>query len=101
MARFLVTYYTGDMPSDPASVADARDAFRRWAGKIGAALADIGEPVRSATTVSGNGVTDGAARQACMGWSVIEALDGDAAVRMMRDHPFIGRGGVLQISEPV
>ncbi|HXP18583.1 MAG TPA: hypothetical protein VN840_02945 [Streptosporangiaceae bacterium] len=53
MPRFLVTYYAGDMPCDPASVSDARDAFLRWAGKAGGAVADLGEPVRSATRVSG------------------------------------------------
>jgi len=101
MARFLVTYYAGDMPSDPASVADARAAFRRWASRAGPALADLGEPVRSATTVSDQGARDGATGEPLMGWSVIEALDGEAAVRLMRDHPFISRGGVLQISEPI
>lgn len=101
MARFLVTYYAGDMPCDPASVAEARDAFMRWAGKAGSALADMGEPVRSAVTVAGGVACDGAAGEPFMGWSVIEALDGEAAVRLMQDHPFIGRGGVLQISEPV
>jgi hypothetical protein len=36
-----------------------------------------------------------------MGWSVIEAADREAAVRIVRDHPFISRGGILQVSEPV
>jgi hypothetical protein len=36
-----------------------------------------------------------------MCWSVIEARDSNAAIRLMDDHPFIGRGGTLQLSEPV
>jgi len=36
-----------------------------------------------------------------MGWSVLEAADSDAAVRLVRDHPFISRGGVVQICEPI
>jgi hypothetical protein len=36
-----------------------------------------------------------------MGWSVIEAEDTNAAIRLMEDHPFISRGGILQLSEPV
>jgi hypothetical protein len=36
-----------------------------------------------------------------MGWSVIEAEDGSAAVRLLADHPFISRGGMLQLSEPI
>jgi hypothetical protein len=101
MARFLVTYHAGDMPSDPASVADARDAFMRWAAKTGTALADMGEPVRSAFTVTSDGARDRTIPGPFMGWSVIEAADSDAAVRLLQDHPFISRGGVLRISEPV
>jgi hypothetical protein len=101
MARFLVTYHAGDMPSDPASVADARAAFMRWAAKTGTALADMGEPVRSAFTVTSEGARDRTVPGAFMGWSVIEAADSDAAARLLQDHPFISRGGVLRISEPV
>jgi len=101
MARFLVTYHTGDMPQDPESIAQARRAFIQWAAKTGTALADVGAPVRSATTISSDGIHDGALAEPFMGWSVIEAEDGNAAVRILADHPFIGRGGILQLSEPI
>lgn len=101
MPRYLVTYYAGHMPSDPAAIADARRAFIRWAEQAGPALADVGAPVRSAMTVGTNGGAAPVPGESLMGWSVIEAADSDAAVRLMQDHPFISRGGVLQISEPV
>jgi hypothetical protein len=101
MARFLITYYAGDMPSDPDSIASARRAFIRWAEQAGPALAEIGSPVRSAITIGASSDTDAADRQPLLGWSVIEAPNRDRAVRLMRDHPFISRGGIVQISEPV
>jgi hypothetical protein len=101
MARFLVTYYAGDMPQDPQSIAHARRAFAEWAAKTGAALADVGAPIRSATTISSDGIRNDAPAGPFMGWSVIEAEDGNAAVRLMEDHPFISRGGILQLNEPV
>src|SRR5215472_14609333 len=101
MARFLITYHTGDMPQDPESIAQARRAFVQWAAKAGAALADIGAPIRSATTISNEGTHDGAPAGPFMGWSVIEAEDGNTAVRLLADHPFISRGGMLQLSEPI
>ena len=101
MARFLVTYYVGDMPQDPESIAQARRAFAQWAVKTGAALADIGAPTRSATTIASDGVHDDAPAEPFMGWSVIEAEDGNAAVCLMKDHPFISRGGILQLNEPI
>ena len=101
MAKYLVIYHTGEMTFDQASVADARAAFRQWAAKTGAALADPGEPVRSAVTVTCDGPGDRAVPGPFTGWSVIEAADSDAAARLLRDHPFISRGGVLRIIEPV
>jgi len=101
MARFLLTYYAGDMPQDPESIAQARRAFTQWATDAGAALADVGAPVRSATTISSEGVHDGASAGSFMGWSVIEAENGTAAVRLLGDHPFISRGGIVQLNEPI
>jgi hypothetical protein len=60
MARFLITYYAGDMPQDPESIAQARRAFTQWAAEAGAALADMGAPIRSATTILSGGIHDGA-----------------------------------------
>jgi hypothetical protein len=101
MPRFLVIYHTGEMTSDLKSVADAREAFMRWAEKTGAALADVGEPVRSAVSVTRDGAGERTVPGPFMGWSVIEAADGEAAARLLTDHPFISRGGVLRIIEPV
>ncbi len=101
MARFLITYHAGDMPQDPESVAQVRRALAQWAAKAGAALADLGAPVRSATTISSDGIRDGAPAGPFMGWSVIEAEDGNAAVRLLADHPFISSGGILQLSDPI
>jgi len=101
MAKFLITYYAGDMDSDPESIASARRAFVRWVEQAGPALAEVGSPVRSAITIGADIARDAVDRQPMMGWSVIEATDSDAAIRLMQDHPFISRGGTLQISEPV
>jgi len=67
----------------------------------GAALADLGVPIRSTTTISSEGIHDGTPAGPFIGWSVIEAEDTNAAVRLLEDHPFISRGGILQLSEPV
>ena len=101
MARFLVTYHGSEMSHDPEAMARAREAFMQWAEKTGDALVDPGSPVRSTKTVSSGGTQDGPADGPFSGWSVIEAEDAQAALDVLTDHPFISRGGVLQISEPV
>ena len=100
MPKFLVTYHGSNMPHDPESMARARDAFMQWAGKTGAALVDPGSPIVGARTVSSKGTHDGYADDQFNGWSVVEAADLNAAAKLVADHPFSGRGGVLQISEP-
>jgi hypothetical protein len=101
MARFLVTFYAGDMACDAASIADARRAFVQWAELAGPALADVGTPVRAAVTIAADGVRDRMPGEPLLGWSVLEAADRDAAVRLVRDHPFLSLGGILQVSDPV
>jgi hypothetical protein len=102
MARFLVTYHAEEMPHDPESMAKAREAFMAWAAKTGSALVDPGAPIRSTSTVAAAGWDRGGrADTPFSGWSVLEADDADAAAELLSDHPFIGRGGTLQISEPV
>jgi YCII-related domain len=99
MARFLVTYYEGgDLTHDPEMMAKARDAFMAWAQKTGMALVEPGAPIAAKKTVSGAGTGDGKGQYS--GWSVVEATDLDAAVQLLADHPFIGRGGTLEVSEP-
>lgn len=100
MPRFLVTYHGSNMPRDPEAMARARDAFIHWAGKTGAALVDPGAPIGASRIVSSDGTKDGLADGPFSGWSVIEAADLNAASKLLADHPFIGRGGVLQINEP-
>ena len=88
------------MPHDAEAMAKARDAFMHWAGKTGPALVDPGAPIAGARTVSSTGTKDGLANEPFNGWSVIEAANLNAAAKLLADHPFIGRGGILQINEP-
>jgi hypothetical protein len=101
MPRFLVTYYAGDMASDPASIANARRAFTHWAEQAGAALADVGTPVRATLTIGADGVLDRSPGEPLLGWSVLDAADRDAALHLVQHHPFLSLGATLQISDPV
>ncbi len=100
MPRFLITYHGNGMPHDPESMASAREAFMQWAAKTGDALVEPGAPIGSTRTVSSTGTQDGPASGPINGWSVLEAANAEEVAQKLSDHPFIGRGGVLQISEP-
>jgi hypothetical protein len=101
VAKFLVTFHRGDMAQDPESISAARQALVRWADKTGLALVDAGAPIRSTATLTRQGVSDGEAAVLFLGWSVIDAPDRKAAVRLLQDHPLLALGALVQINEPI
>lgn len=96
MPKFLVTYVGGGMPHDPEVMAQARAAFGAWLAESGDAVTDPGAPVH---TVARLAAGDPAAEIEVNGFSIIEAADVAAAEQILSTHPFIGRGGTLQVSE--
>jgi hypothetical protein len=101
MPKFLVTYHGGGMPESEEGRKQAMADFGAWVSKVGAALADPGAPLGPAMTVSADGVRPGAADGLSNGYSVLQADDLDSAVALVGDHPYVGRGGSLQVTEAV
>jgi hypothetical protein len=97
MTRFLVTYHGGGAPA-PEQAKEAMAAFMAWATATGDALVDPGAPFGPARTVSSGSVSDGPAVGPANGYSIIEAADIDGAVDLVKNHPFVSRGGSLQVS---
>ena len=101
MPSFLVTYHGGGMPEGEEARQQAMADFGAWVGKTGDALTDPGAPLGPSMTVSGGSVRPGAADGPIGGYSVLRADDMDSAVALVRDHPFVGRGGSLQVPAAV
>lgn len=101
MPAFLVTYHGGGMPAGEQARQQAMADFGAWVGKVGEALTDPGAPLGPAMTVSAGGVRPGDADGHVSGYSVLQANDMDSAVALVRDHPFVTRGGSLQVTEAV
>jgi hypothetical protein len=59
------------------------------------------QPEPGIVRVGADTVRDGAADGRTAGCSVLEAGSLDAAVDLVRDHPFIGRGGSLQVTQAI
>jgi len=101
MTSYLVTYHGGEMPDTEEGRQQAMAAFGAWVGKVGDALADPGAPLGAAMIVSADGEHPGAADGPVAGYSVLRADDMESAVSLVRDHPFVGRGGSLTVMEAV
>jgi hypothetical protein len=100
VAKFLVTYHGSGAPS-PDEAEQASAAFIAWARSTGSALVDPGAPLGPSKTVSSGSVIDGAADGSAVGYSILEASDLGSAVDLVRDHPFVSRGGFLEVSQAV
>jgi hypothetical protein len=102
MPTYLLTYYGG---SGPPPSAEAREqmmaAFQAWAASVGDNMIDPGAPLGPSKVVTSDGITDGAATGKLGGYTLITAGSLDDAVKAVQDHPFVGRGGALQVSEAV
>jgi hypothetical protein len=98
MSRFLVTYHGSGMPTDPAMAEQAKAAFGAWLQQAGDAVVDPGAPLRSGTQVCDGAPT---AVSEIGGYSIIEAPDEDAATEILKSHPFLARGGTLQVNEAI
>jgi len=101
MAKFLITYQGGgEMPGDPQARQMMMDAFGAWVASVGDKMVDPGAPLGPAKVVSGSGVDD-AKPDGIGGYTLLSADSLDDAVDLVRNHPFISRGGALRVSEAV
>jgi hypothetical protein len=101
MAKFLVTYVGGgEMPADPEMRQQMMNAFMAWAAGVGDKMIDPGAPLGPAKVVSSDGVRDGEPG-GVGGYTLLSADSLDDAVELVRNHPFVGRGGTLHVSEAV
>jgi len=96
MSRFLVTYHGSGMPDDPELMEQAKAAFGAWVAQAGDAIVDPGAPVHRVTQVSSGSATDPVE---VGGYSIIQADSPDAAAAVLQSHPYVARGGTLQVNQ--
>jgi hypothetical protein len=101
MTKYLVTYHALALPSEAAELARSREAFQRWAAENNSSLLETGAAVGAATTISREGIGKVPTDERCTGWSIIETPTVEDAIEMLKDHPYVAGGGILQIEEPV
>jgi hypothetical protein len=102
MPKYLITYHGGEgMPDSEEGRQEAMGAFMAWVQSTGDAMVDPGAPLGRSRTVSSNGAHSMPAPEPVAGYTVIQADDLDTAVGLVRSHPFVSRGGTLQVLESV
>jgi hypothetical protein len=84
------------MPDDPAMVEQAKAAFIAWVGEAGDTIVDPGAPSHMVQQVATEQAT---APAEIGGYTIIQADSADEAAALLRSHPYVGRGGTLQLNE--
>ena len=98
MAKFLVTYHAAPMPAnpDPEAMKMMKAAFGAWLAEAGKAVIDPGAPIRPVAQVAKGSP---APQVEIGGYSILQADSVDGVKAVLARHPFVGRGGTLQVSE--
>jgi hypothetical protein len=99
MAKFVFAYHGGKAPSTPEEGKKVMAAWTKWFGGMGKALVDGGGPCGMSKTVSSNGVASNGGANPLSGYSLVEAKDIDAAVKMAKGCPILSDGGSVEVAE--
>jgi hypothetical protein len=98
MKRYLVTYHGAGMPAnpDPEMMKQMKAAFGAWLTEAGKAVVDPGAPIHTVAQVAKSAPST---QVEIGGYSILQGESLDAVKAVLGKHPFVGRGGTLQVSE--
>ncbi|HSX41627.1 MAG TPA: YciI family protein [Candidatus Saccharimonadales bacterium] len=91
MKKFMLLYKGPATPPEqmsPDATQKVMENWKAWMEKVGAAIADMGQPMAPGGQ---SVVDDGSAGQADQlnGFSILQAEDMEAAVKLVDGHPFL------------
>ena len=100
MTKYVLAYHGGGMPASPEEGQKVMAAWNSWIGGLGKAMVDVGNPTGPAKTIARDGkVLDGGGANPITGYSVVEAADLDAAVKLAKSCPILMSGGSVEVAE--
>ena len=99
MAKYLLLYEGGSMPTSEAEQAAVMQAWESWFQQIGGAVADAGNPFTPASKrITANGSITADAGSAS-GYSILEADSLDAATDLAKGCPVLAGGASVSVYE--
>ena len=100
MPKFIYVYHGGMAPSNPDEVAKVMKAWTDWYESMGPAVVDGGNPVGMSKTVTKGGVADNGGANPVSGYTLVDAPDIAAAVKMAKGCPMVKDGsGSVEVAE--
>ena len=98
MAKFVVVYRGEQMQDAPADKEAVMATWMKWFKDLGLAVTDHGNPFGASTAMDASGTRlDSTA--GLTGYSIVDAIDLDDAVNLVKGCPNFAAGGSLEIFE--
>ncbi|MBL4807169.1 MAG: hypothetical protein JKY31_07760 [Rhodobacteraceae bacterium] len=91
MAQYIIMYLRGDRQPTPESGQAGKEAWGKWVKSLGTAAVNPGTPMMHSMIVSPDGVIE-AGNRGSTGFTIVEALDMDAAIEMAKGCPYLEMG---------
>ena len=98
MAKYVLLYRGGGMPSSQEETDRVMAAWGDWFGKLGPAVADPGNPSSTSKTISTDGSVSGGTAS-ISGYSIISADSLDEAVELSKGCPVLAGGSTIEVVE--
>ena len=101
MAKFVLAYRGGAMPTSPEEGEKVMAAWMSWFGSLGAAVVDGGNPFGASTAIAADGAVSGGGAAVLTGYSILSADSLDAATALAKRCPQLTSGGTVDVYETV
>lgn len=98
MKNYILAYHGVVKPKNKEEGARLMAEWQDWAGKLGDALVEPGNPLGPSKTVSADGVRDDGGPDPLCGYSVVKANSIDEAVAMAQNCPHLAFG-TMEVAE--
>lgn len=100
MANYLFTYHGGGMPETEEEGEKVMAAWGAWMAGLGEALVDQGNPVGPSASIAADGTTAPFhGEDTVTGYSIVAAVDLDAATSLAKGCPIRDDGGWVEVGE--
>jgi hypothetical protein len=96
VGKYVLVYRGGSMAETEEAQQAAMAAWGAWFGSLGDAVVDGGAPFGASGAVGG-----GAASTGLTGYSILQASDLDAAVKLGEGCPILADGGTVEVYEAI
>jgi hypothetical protein len=99
MPKYVLAYYGGSMPDDPAQQEQVMTAWMNWFGGLGESIVDAGAPFAASSAIASDRSSARPGQGGLTGYSIISADSLDDAGAKAAGCPVLDAGGTIDVYE--